>query len=54
MARKEREFNFICVNEPDEDCLDRFHTAIAKELIKKHGIETIRKVLETIAEEKAE
>lgn len=53
MARKEREFNFICLNEPDEDCLDRFHTAIARELVKKYGVENIRKILKAI-EERAE
>lgn len=55
MAKKQREYKFICTNEPDRDCLDRAYTIMAKGLINKYGTAFIRAVLKAIktTEEKA-
>ena len=55
MAKKQREYKFICTNEPDRGCLDRVYTVMAKGLINKYGIDCIKAVLKAIktTEEKA-
>lgn len=47
-----KEFEFIEINEPDGYCLENFHKALAKGLINKYGEEAMRKVVDTIKENK--
>jgi hypothetical protein len=47
-----REFNFIINTPPDETTIDEFHKSLARILVKKYGVETIKKVIQLVEQQK--
>lgn len=41
-----KDFEFIIVTPPNEECIESFHKTLAQGLINKYGIEIMRKVVE--------
>lgn len=41
-----KDFEFIVITPPDEECIENFHKTLAQGLINKYGIETMKKVVE--------
>ena len=41
-----KDFEFIIVTPADEESITNFHKSLAQGLINKHGIETMKKVVE--------
>ncbi|MBU5486991.1 hypothetical protein KQI77_02280 [Clostridium sp. MSJ-8] len=43
-----QDFEFVIDVPPDDYCIEKFNITLARGLIKKYGVENIKKILETI------